>query len=217
MTDASVYCGRFVGVCRTASGACGVFYRVSSRSFPNRTAVALPDGAAIVPRDPREAEKNPYISYRCLRHGGGIAVASNGSHTDALFERIAAGMPARDALAFVLLAFDYEHDHLKTPRIAACTAGEEMLLGIVRHTGVQVETVALAPGEASFVATYEIDRIGDTRGCGKLGAGTAPAIVRSLFDAPPFAALSKPVCGVCALSGGREFEVAVADAGPSAA
>ena len=74
MTDESLYCGRFVGVCRTKAGACGVFYRVSSRSFPNRTAVAAPGGALIVPRDPREAEVNPYIDYRCLRRGGGAAV-----------------------------------------------------------------------------------------------------------------------------------------------
>jgi IMP cyclohydrolase len=216
VSEASVYCGRFVGVCRTRAGAGGVFYRVSSRSFPNRTAVALPDGAAIVPRDPREAEKNPYIAYRCLRHGGGIAVASNGSHTDALFERIAAGMPPREALAFVLLAFDYEHDQLNTPRIAACVAGGDAFLGIVRHTGIQVETVALAAGEARFVATYEIDRVGDPRGRGTIGADDAPAIAKALFDAPPFAGLAKPVCGAVALGAGGSFQVAVKDAGPAA-
>lgn len=212
MTDESLYCGRFVGVCRTKAGACGVFYRVSSRSFPNRTAVAAPGGALIVPRDPREAEVNPYIAYRCLRCGGGAAVASNGSHTDALFERIAAGMPPRDAFALVLLAFDYEHDQLDTPRIAACIAGDAAYLGIVRRTGLQVERIELAPGAARFVATYELDRIDDPRARGAIDAGDAAGIARSLMDAPPFRALSKPVCGACALARGGEFDIAVTDA-----
>ena len=78
-----IYCGRIVGAYLTPSGKPGVLYRVSSRSFPNRTAALLPDGAAIVPRDPKEAEENPYIAYRCLRYNASTAVASNGSHRTA--------------------------------------------------------------------------------------------------------------------------------------
>jgi IMP cyclohydrolase len=206
-----VYCGRLVGVFRDPAGRLGVAYRVSSRSFPNRRAVKLPDGARIDPIDPAELAANPYIAYRCLRHAEALAVASNGSHTDAVFERIAAGMPPRDAIALALLAFDYEHDALNTPRIVAAVArgSPRGYLGTVRASGLAVEEIELAPGRVWFVATYELDRIGDPRGQGPWTAKDAEAGAAALFSEPPFSALAKPVCGACAVEGRAGFDVAV--------
>ena len=62
------------------------------------------------------------------------------------------------------------------------------------------------------MATYELDRIDDPRARGAIDAGDAAGIARSLMDAPPFRALSKPVCGACALARGGEFDIAVTDA-----
>ena len=41
---------------------------------------------------------------------------TNGSHTDPIIEKIMAGMNLRDAFTLSLLAMDYEHDTLDTPR-----------------------------------------------------------------------------------------------------
>ena len=209
-----IYCGRVVGVFMTPSGACGVAYRVSSRSFPNRKAVAQPGGASISPVDPHEARQNPYIAYRCLCTDREVAVASNGSHTGAIFERLAAGTPARDAVALGLLAFDYEHDSLNTPRIVAAVrrGAAEGVLGIIRKDGLQVETVELAPGTVHIVATYGLDRIGDPRQTAAFPVEGADAVVASLFDAPPFVHLLKPVCGACAVAAADGFTIAVGQA-----
>jgi IMP cyclohydrolase len=209
-----VYCGRVVGVFMTPAGAPGVAYRVSSRSFPNRRAEQLDDGARIVPLDPREARENPYIAYRCLRHDGAVAVASNGSHTDAVFERIAAGLPPREALVLALLAFDYEHDALSTPRIAAAVrrGSTTGYLGIVRADGLQVEAVPLSAGRVHFVATYALDRIG-APGTEAAFAPAGPGeAVGGIFSAEPFSNLLHPVCGACAVAETAGFAVAVGQA-----
>jgi len=38
---------------------------------------------------------------------------------DPIIEKLETGMSSRDALVSVLFGLDYEHDHLKTPRIAS--------------------------------------------------------------------------------------------------
>jgi len=65
----SLYIGRIVLVGRTAEGAPAAAYRVSSRSFPNRTARYTERGISIVPREGHEGDvfKNPYIAYHCIR------------------------------------------------------------------------------------------------------------------------------------------------------
>ena len=45
-----MYLGRIVAIGMTKSGKAGAFYRVSSRSFPNRQAVLQGDKVAILPR-----------------------------------------------------------------------------------------------------------------------------------------------------------------------
>ncbi len=209
-----IYCGRIISVFLTPGGAPGVAYRVSSRSFPNRRALQLDDGASIVPVDEREARENPYIAYRCLRHDTDCAVASNGSHTDGVFERIAAGLPPREALALLLLAFDFEHDSLNTPRIVAAVrrGSRTGYLGIVRADGLQVEAIDMEPGSVHLVATYELDRIGDPRQRASFSCAGARDGVAGLFRSPPFSRLLHPVCGVCAVAGESGFDVAVGQA-----
>jgi len=132
-----MYVGRIVGVGRTETGANTALYRVSSRSFPNRQAVDLGGKLAIVPREGHEGDiqKNPYIAYNCLRIANGWAIATNGSHTDPIVEKVAMGVPLRDALASCLLAMDYEKDDYDTPRIAAAVpaSGDTGWLAIVRR------------------------------------------------------------------------------------
>ena len=158
-----MYVGRFVAVGRTLSGANAALYRVSSRSFPNRMAVDNDGVVAIVPRPGHEGDvhKNPYIAYNALRIAGGWAIATNGAHTDPIAEKVAAGVPVRDAIALVLLTLDYEKDALDTPRIAAAVPaeGDAGVLAIVRRDALVVKEVALAAGRAVYVATYEADDV----------------------------------------------------------
>ncbi|GAA0222746.1 IMP cyclohydrolase [Haladaptatus pallidirubidus] len=140
-----MYIGRFI-VIGPDVGA----YRVSSRSFPNRKAVARDDAVTIAPTEDAPETDNPYISYNCARIVGDAAVIGNGSQVDPIAEKIELGYPVRDALAETLLALDYEKDDYDTPRIAG-TIGEESYIGIVRRDALLIEQVT----EPALVATYE--------------------------------------------------------------
>ncbi|WP_458186421.1 IMP cyclohydrolase [Haladaptatus sp. NG-WS-4] len=142
-----MYVGRFIVV-----GPEGGAYRVSSRSFPNRKAVAREESVTITPTEDAPETDNPYIAYNCVRIAGDTAVVGNGSQVDPIAEKLELGYPARDALAESLLALDYEKDDYDTPRIAG-TIGEESYVGIVRRDALLVEQVT----EPTLVATYEKD------------------------------------------------------------
>ncbi|WP_266079397.1 IMP cyclohydrolase [Haladaptatus caseinilyticus] len=142
-----MYVGRFI-VIGPEIGA----YRVSSRSFPNRKAVARDDAITVAPTEDAPETDNPYISYNCARTVGDTAVIGNGSQVDPIAEKLELGYPARDALAETLLALDYEKDDYDTPRIAG-TIGEESYIGIVRRDALVVEEVT----QPTLVATYEKD------------------------------------------------------------
>ncbi|KZN25026.1 IMP cyclohydrolase [Haladaptatus sp. R4] len=142
-----MYIGRFI-VVGPETGA----YRVSSRSFPNRKAVAREDTVTVGPTEDAPETDNPYISYNCARIVGDTAVIGNGSQVDPIAEKIELGYPARDALAECLLSLDYEKDDYDTPRIAG-TVGEESYIGIVRRDALLVREVT----EPTLVATYEKD------------------------------------------------------------
>ena len=118
-----MYIGRIVCVSMTADRRLCASYRVSSRSFPNRTAVLGEGKVSIIPKEGHEADiqKNPYIAYNCVRivRGGEVAVVTNGSQTDPIAEKIESGMSPRDSLALNSLALDYEKDDYNTPRISA--------------------------------------------------------------------------------------------------
>ena len=153
-----MYIGRIVAIARTKDNRGAALYRVSSRSFPNRMAKTLANAVAIVPKPgfENDIQKNPYIAYDCLRLANGYAIVTNGSQTDPIAEKIASGMAPRDALAYVMLSMDYEHDSLDTPRISAVVTpdGSKGWLAIVRKDALLVREFALKPGEAYYVATY---------------------------------------------------------------
>ncbi|MFB6194312.1 MAG: IMP cyclohydrolase [Halobaculum sp.] len=146
-----MYVGRFLVA---GPGVAG--YRVSSRSFPNRTVTDRDDRLTVVPTAEAEPTDNPYVSYNCLRVPDGDApraVLGNGSHVDPATEKVARGYPARDALVESLHALDYEKDDYDTPRLAAVVAPDAAHVGIVRRDALVVRRVT----EPHLVATYERD------------------------------------------------------------
>lgn len=197
-----MYVGRIVAVGKNAEGRNCVMYRVSSRSFPNRTAREEAGAAWIVPRPGHEDDvyKNPYIAYRCLRIARGVAIASNGSHTDPVADKIGLGVPVRDALASVLLAMDYEKDDYDTPRvIAAVEAGSDAgFLGVVRRDGIEVRELPLSTDGCYYIATYEIDNIDPSR-TDKCPPTTAADAARYVVDGGAFADLDKPITSAAAV------------------
>ena len=86
-----MYIGRIVAAGMTPNGNVTAAYRVSSRSFPNRTAQLNGETVAIMPRRGHESDlaKSPYIAYNAVRLSGSIALATNGSQTDPVIEKIA--------------------------------------------------------------------------------------------------------------------------------
>ncbi len=203
-----MYVGRILAVGRTKAGANAVMYRVSSRSFPNRMAVDNAGTLAIVPRPGHEGDiqKNPYIAYNALRLASDWAIASNGSHTDPIAEKVNAGLPVRDAMALALLALDYEHDALDTPRIAAAVPrrGDAGWLAIVRRDALVVKEVPLAAGAARYIATYEANDVRDSQAT-DFDAGTAAEAAQFAIDRGAFATLENPVTSAAALANEAGF------------
>lgn len=215
------YVGRIVCIGRTKEGKLCAAYRVSSRSFPNRRAVMRENAVSIIPKPGHESdvEKNPYIAYNCARItcGGKVAVVTNGSQTDPITEKIAAGTPVRDALALSLLALDYEHDQLDTPRICvvADARGEGACwLAIVRKDGINVRSVALPPGRFQYVATYEENDLLDVQS-GEYAVASAEEACDFLLSGGVFAERANPVTSVAALQTENGFDLATKDASPS--
>jgi len=218
-----MYVGRIVAVGRTPNGNNAVMYRVSSRSFPNRRTVETPRGLAVVPREGHESDlsKNPYIAYNCVRVAGDpsiparrdsgqvVAVATNGSQTDPITEKIASGMSIRDALAESLSVLDYEKDDFNTPRIAVAVArsADEGWGGIVRADGLHVRSFALEPGKAFYFATYEVN---DPRPeySSDFEAETAQEAAEWIVSGGAFAELEKPVCSAAAVATADGFDLA---------
>lgn len=160
-----MYVGRIVGVGRTGQGKNIAVYRVSSRSYPNRTAVTESGIVKIASREGNEDEnkKSKYVEYVCVRVLQSCVVISNGSHTDAIADKIDKGHSYADALKETLADMGYEKDEFSTPRIAGVVPfkGDTGWLGTVREDGVQVGEVSLKPGTIRYIATYEHDRLGD--------------------------------------------------------
>ena len=203
-----MYVGRIVAAGRTRNGYNAVAYRVSSRSFPNRMAVDREGTMVIVPRPGFESDlqRSPYISYNALRLAGEWAVATNGSHTDPIVEKMNVGVPVRDAMALTLLAMDYEHDDFDTPRIAAAVPlrGDTGWMAIVRRDGLVVREVPLEDGVARYVATYEVNDVRDDRSSA-FDASTAAEAALFTVTGGAFAGFEKPVTSVAALANDGGF------------
>jgi IMP cyclohydrolase len=154
-----------------------------------------------MPKDVKDLEKSPYISYNCIKLAKGAAVVTNGSHTDPIMEKIAMGYPTRDALALSLLAMDYEKDSLNTPRIAAALSDGRADLGIVTKDGINVSDFPLVENECLMVATYEktvFSRL-------ILEATSAQDVAKKMFDLT----FEKPVCSAGVYQTDDGFEVGI--------
>lgn len=210
-----MYVGRIVAIGRTKAGNLAAMYRVSSRSFPNREAKILEGTVAILPKQGFEDDihRNPYIAYNCLRLTGPCAVATNGSQTDPVTDKLGAGMSMRDALTTVLFAMDYEHDSYNTPRIAAIVqqGTTRGCLGIVRHDAVLVHEFDLEPGEAYYVCTYEHNVPCLHYHDGDFDVASADEACDYVLGKGVFADLERPITAACALQDGDGFNIAVKD------
>ena len=211
-----MYVGRIVSIGRTKAGELAAMYRVSSRSFPNRKAVSNERGVAIVPKEGHEGDVfvNPYIAYNCLRLVGSFAVATNGSHTDPVTEKLEKGMNMRDALISVLYGMDFEHDQLDTPRIAAIVDKEtgKGALGIVRRDAFLVKNFELEKGQAFYVATYEHNEPTIEFVDNAFDADSPEAACDYILGKGVFADLERPVSAACAVETADGFEVFFKDA-----
>lgn len=201
-----MYIGRILSIGMTNNGKPFVAYRVSSRSFPNRECKAFSkDKAAIIPKEGFEKDifESVYISYNCIRMVNGMAVVSNGSHTDVITDKISVGMNVKDALAYSLLTMDYEKDDYNTPRIAGVvtsTTNEDeyqCYIGIVTDNKILVEEVPY--GKAAFISTYEIN----TPKYVEFEADTSSEAAKVIFDQGAFAEFEKPVTSTAAVFDGE--------------
>jgi IMP cyclohydrolase len=212
-----MYIGRIVCVGRTSDGRVYAAYRVSSRSFPNRTAVLIDGRAAIVPKPGHEGDihKNPYIAYNCVRvvADGRIAVATNGSHTDPIAEKIDLGMPIREALTLSHLAMDYEKDQYNTPRVSGVINRDsgETWLAVVRDDGITVRRYDLEPGQYSYVATYE-ENDPMPPATAPDGIDSAERAAKFVLGAGIFAERPNAVSAVSALATASGFDLYACDA-----
>ena len=208
-----MYLGRIVAIGRTPAGVNAAMYRVSSRSFPNREAVLRDRQVSIMPRSGFESDlqKNPYITYHCIRLAGAFAVVSNGSHTDPIIEKIKAGMNLRDAFALSLLAMDYEKDQLDTPRIVGVISqdGEEAYLGIIRKDAVMVRRFTPKNGELFYISTYEKNYTCPDFNDGNFNVQNALEAADYITGKGVFADFTNPVTAAAALASGNGFELAV--------
>ena len=158
--------------------------------------------------------KNPYIAYNCIRLAGKIAVATNGSHTDPIIEKIKAGMNLRDAFALSLLAMDYEKDSLDTPRIAVGVDAEtkQGVVAIVRKDALLVNLYDLVPGKLYYVSTYgknapSLDNVDNG-----FDAACADCACNYVISQGVFADFENPVTSAAAVWTGSGYHLSVKDA-----
>jgi len=197
-----MYVGRIVAIGRSDEKS-WVGYRVSSRSFPNRTAEVLGSSIMVSPKNPQDLVRNPYIAYNCIRTNGNAAIVANGTQADTIIEKMEDGFPPLDAIAFTLLAYSYERDELDTPRLAGAIRGRKAWLGIAMKGEFRVKEFTLKDGDAFMVATYEktgIERL-------SMSGHDALEVSKAAFALP----FEKPVCSASAMQAdkGSGFELAV--------
>ena len=211
-----MYLGRIVAAGLTKDGRAAAAYRVSSRSFPNRSAILKGRTISVMPRVGFESDlsKNPYIAYNCVRLSGSIALVTNGSQTDPIIEKIMTGMSMRDAFTLSLLAMDYEHDTLDTPRIAAAVDSStgKAVFGIVRRDAVLVREFALECGKAFYLSTYEKNAPCMKNIDEEFNPKCAECACHHVIDGGVFADFEKPVTAAAAVWNGTDYDLAAIDA-----
>ena len=201
-----MYIGRFVILGRNPAGAWYLGYRVSSRSFPNRTIIMQEDRAVVMPTADAPKSDNPYISYNCLRFHQDIVVVANGSHVDPTIDKVKIGYGLRDAMSLSLLALDYEHDSYNTPRIAAGLdiAAHAGYLGIVAEDRLLVKRLEVAPAQAYLIATYELTEPTPIT----LKGGTAQELCDAIYECE----YERPVAVLTVVPGEQGLEMATRSA-----
>jgi IMP cyclohydrolase len=207
-----VYVGRIIAVGRAPDGRPVSAYRVSSRSFPNRSAERFGQSVRVVPRtgSADAASDSPYIAYECLVWNERFVVASNGTQTRPIFERLKAGNTPRDALVSVLAGLDREFDAFDTPRICGLVdvAGNTLWLGSVTATALSVMPVEVAAGEMAYIATYSLPLPSPDRLDRAFRAATAMDACQHITRASVFADFEHPVCAAAIMVGVAEADVA---------
>lgn len=169
MSSTSVYVGRIVALGLTNNGNKVGVYRVSSQSFPNRSAKVSSDKheVQIVSRPGSEDEnsRSPYVAYACVRLLDDFVVISNGTHTDLIAEKLRGGMKPEDALQQALAELGYEKDDHSTPRIAGVLSvhGDNDWLGVARKDALAVQKTTLQRGKLLYISTYERNGIDPSR------------------------------------------------------
>jgi IMP cyclohydrolase len=208
-----MYVGRIVSIGMTKSGKTVAMYRVSSRSFPNREATITNEKISIIPKPGFESDisKNPYIAYNCVRLAGDFAIATNGSQTDPITEKIASGMSVRDSLATCMLALDYEKDDYDTPRISAVVSRTAPLgyLAIIRKDALHDTQFTLEPGKAYYVARYDHTTPSKYHySDNAFDATSSSAACDYIMGKGVFADLEKPITAAAAVATNDGFELA---------
>lgn len=207
-----MYLGRIVAIGQTKNGNNVGMYRISSRSFPNRSTKLSGNTVSVIPKTGFESDltKNPYIAYNCIRIAKSYAVITNGSHTDAIAEKIDMGYPARDALALSLLAMDYEKDNFKTPRIAGVISLDSNLayLASVSENSLVVRGFKFTPGTAFYVTTYEHSIPCVHYKDSEFDAQNAQQAKDYIFSKGIFTDFELPVTSSAVFSNGNTFEFA---------
>jgi len=197
-----MYLGRILAAGRNSEGAF-VAYRVSSRSFPNRTTKVFEDRVSVIPVEGHEGDvfRNPYIAYNCIRIVDDTAVVSNGAHTDTIADKITLGMNLKDAMGFSLLAMDYEKDELNTPRIAAAIDAREAFIGIVTADGITVKRIP--DNESMYISTYEQIEPAPTQ----FEAADADEAAKFILEGGEFAGFTHPVTAAAAFNSGDGWKL----------
>lgn len=216
-----MYVGRIVGVGRTPKGRLTAAYRVSSRSFPNRSAEHAGNSVRIVPRagSADAASDSPYIAYECLVWNERFGVVSNGTHTRPIFERLKAGNTARDAVVSVLAGLDREFDQHDTPRICGVVDLDEdrMWLGSITATGLTVMPVHIANGQMAYVTTYEFPMPATGQIDSLFSVEDAQKTCEHMIAGSVFGTFDRPICAASWVASGATIDVATLDAGNATA
>ncbi len=195
-----MYIGRFLVVGKTENGKPFVLYRVSSRSFPNRKAVLKDNTVSVIPNDLNEIFSNLYITYNCLKVVDNTVIATNGSHTDVIADKIKLGLPIRDALAYSLITMDYEKDNYNTPRIAVVLKENEAYMGYVRDDALCVKKIELKNGIGYYLGVYNSCEISDNQAIDVVGE-EPEEICKYIMEYEEF---EHPVCcAVAVIDGGK--------------
>jgi IMP cyclohydrolase len=211
-----MYVGRIVGVGRDESGALAAGYRISSRSFPNRTAEKAGNSVKIVvrPGSTDAASDSPYIAYECLIWNGRFAVVSNGTHTQPIYERLKSGNTPRDAMVSVLTGLDREFDQHDTPRICGLIdfAADKLWLGSVTATSLAVMPVDVAEGQMAYITTYEFPLPRSEQIDSKFQVRDAHEVCRHIIGGSVFNGFESPICAAACVSTSEGCQIAFLDA-----